>query len=165
MEVLIRNWMQFRKGIQSDKLLVVLFFWFFTTSTQNSRSSFFYKFKLITAQKNIPYFSCECWSFIHLIFPVPPLVFTAAIHLHSISFWAIGIGCLIEHFENDIEKLVHAFYLHHKVNINFYMYWPHSISFIFFLMEIISGQVNYNWQCTMRGLKYLVCSKQKKSNC
>ena len=25
-------------------------------------------------------------------------------------FWGVGIGCLIEYFENDIEKLVHAFY-------------------------------------------------------
>ena len=26
------------------------------------------------------------------------------------SFWGLGIGCLIEHFENDIDKIVHAFY-------------------------------------------------------
>ena len=26
------------------------------------------------------------------------------------AFWGLGIGCLIEHFENDIEKIVHAFY-------------------------------------------------------
>jgi hypothetical protein len=25
-------------------------------------------------------------------------------------FWGVGIGCLIEYFEYDIEKLVHAFY-------------------------------------------------------
>ena len=26
------------------------------------------------------------------------------------AFWGLGIGCLIEHFENDIDKIVHAFY-------------------------------------------------------
>jgi hypothetical protein len=26
------------------------------------------------------------------------------------AFWGLGIGCLIEHFENNIDKIVHAFY-------------------------------------------------------
>ena len=30
-------------------------------------------------------------------------------------FWGLGIGCLIEYFQNDIEKLVHAFYPLFKV--------------------------------------------------
>ena len=102
-------------------------------------------------------------------------------------FWGIGIGCLIDYFENDIEKLVHALHPlfkkwvqidYHNLKklsdlsisirrwtLSFYIYWPHSISFIFSLLEIISGQVNYHWKCTMWDLEYLVCSQQKKSKC
>ena len=172
--VLIRNWMQFPKGIQSDKFSVVLFFWNFTTFTQNSRSSFSYKFKLITVKKGIQSDST--------------LKCTVTSHTSTLSvFWGIGIGCLIDYFENDIEKLVHALHplfkkwvqIHYhnlkkladlsisirRWTLSFYIYWPHSISFIFSLLEIISGQVNYHWQCTMWDLEYLVCSQQKKSKC
>ena len=44
------------------------------------------------------------------------LVFVQQLRCSTMSvFWGLGIGCLIEYFQNDIEKLVHAFYPLFKV--------------------------------------------------
>jgi hypothetical protein len=39
-----------------------------------------------------------------------PLLFQQFLSSTMSVFWGLGIGCLIEHFENDIDKIVHAFY-------------------------------------------------------
>ena len=93
-------------------------------------------------------------------------------------FWGVGIGCLIEYFEYDIEKLVHAFYPLFKkwvqadyhnlkklsdLSISIRRY---TLGFFFHvlpaLLNICSynpfAQVNSDRQCAVWGLGHLVRS-------
>ena len=69
-------------------------------------------------QSDVTFFLIVSVSTLVLIFPIKfyigdPFTFVCVQQLLCSTmsvFWGLGIGCLIDYFQNDIEKLVHAFY-------------------------------------------------------
>jgi len=100
-------------------------------------------------------------------------------------FWGIGIGCLIEYFENDIEKVVPAFYPLFKkwvqldyhnlkklsdlsISIRRYTlgYFFHVLPVLFTIIYYYPFvQVNSHRQCLVWSLGHLVRSEQTQSKC
>ena len=100
------------KGHTIRQVLSGSFFLNLTSFTLNSRSSFSYKFKLSTVKKKdinqkLPILVIA--GPFSIQFSLSGFLCSQQLLTSTLSvFWGIGIGCLIDYFENDIEKLVHA---------------------------------------------------------
>ena len=100
-------------------------------------------------------------------------------------FWGVGIGCLVEYFENDIEKVVHAFYPLFKkwVQLDYHNLKKlsdlsisirrYTFGYFFQVLRVLFTiiyyypfvQVNSHRQCAVWSLEQLVRCKQTHSKC